>query len=167
MGVPTWAVGQVLTASDVNNWFVPLAAEKGSDQPVTSSTTLVNDSALVIPVAASATYDFDLQLFYKGFTTGSGDIKIAWSLPSGATLVGGGDFIANPLGVTQLFYTQATASIFSASNGTANPQPIRTWGTLVTSTTAGNMQLQWAQNTSSGTATTVMTGSVLTAQRIG
>lgn len=168
MAIPTWAVGQVLTASDVNTWFVPLAAEKGADQSVTSSTTLVNDSALVVPVAASAVYDFDLQLFYTGGTTGSSDIKLAWTVPAATTIVGGALLVTNPLGVALTYFTQSTpATIFTASNGAANPLPVRLWGTVTTSSTAGNLQLQWAQNTSNGTATTVKAGSVLTAQRTG
>ncbi len=40
------------------------------------------------------------------------------------------------------------------------------WGTVVSSSTTGNLQLQWAQNTSSGTATKVHAKSWLILDRI-
>ena len=146
--------------------MLPLIAEKASDQPLTSSTTLASDSALLVPLEASAKYDVELKLYYTGGTTGSSDLKFAWTVPSGTTITGSALAISNPLGVALLYYTQATASVFSASNGTGNPFGIRVWGTVVTSSTTGNLQLTWAQNTSSATATTVKAGSLLTARRI-
>ena len=44
------------------------------------------------------------------------------------------------------------------------PSRIRGQGILVVSTTAGNLMLQWAQGTLSGTATKALTGSCLYAQ---
>ena len=139
---------------------------KATDQGVTSSTVLQNDTALLVPVAANAKYEFDVKLVYKGGTTGSSDLKLGWAVPSGAVIAGGLEGVANPLGVALLYMIQ-TSVLFSATNGTGNPFPIRMWGTLTTSGTPGNMQLTWAQNTSSGTATTVMAGSLLTARRVG
>ena len=56
MAIPVWVPGQILTSSDVNNWLAPNVAVKASDQSVASSTTLVNDTALVLNLAANATY---------------------------------------------------------------------------------------------------------------
>lgn len=165
MAPPTWITGQVLTASDVNSWFVPLAAVKTADQSVTSSTTLVNDTQLLVAVAASATYRLDALIYYTGGTTGSSDLKLGWTVPAGTTITGGADSVANPLAVAQVFMTQSSV-LFSATNGAGNPFPISLWGTVVTSGTAGNLQLQWAQNTSSATSTIVKTASLLTLLRV-
>jgi hypothetical protein len=58
-----------------------------------------------------------------------------------------------------------TAEAFG-TNGTTTLMAAELSFTLVTSSTAGNLQLQWAQNTSNATATTVKAGSVLTALRL-
>jgi hypothetical protein len=167
VAVPTWVVGQVLTASDVNSWFVPLAAYKGADQSVTSSTTLVNDSALVVPVAANAVYDFSLRVFYTGGTTGTGDIITQLTVPSGTTgllrIAGLNLSLAFQYG----YRTIPIAALAFGGNGTSTLEVCEITGTVTTSSTAGNLQFQWAQNTSSATATTVKAGSVLVAQRIG
>jgi hypothetical protein len=81
MAVPVWVPGQVLAASDVNTWFVPLAAVKTVDQSVTSSTTLVNDNVLAVPVAASSTYEFRLFCWFQA--AAGGDFKFQFAGPAG------------------------------------------------------------------------------------
>lgn len=165
MPVPVWSVGQVLTAGDVNSWFVPLAAYKASDQSVTSSVTLVNDSALVIPLAANAVYDFELFLVINGPALGTGDFKMGWTYPAGTTMV----YARAGFDTTNTWVFNKTLQTDVVAFGTTGSgvPVIRCSGTVVTAATAGNLQLQWAQNTSSTTATVVKAGSDLTAQRIG
>jgi len=151
-------------AASVLQAMLQLIADKTADQPVTSSTVLVNDSALVIPVVANARYKVELEILYKGGTTGGSDIKVAFSVPSGATIAGRAITVANPLGVATGFINQSSV-LFSATNGTGNPLACACVFTFTTSATPGNLQIQWAQNTSSATATTVMAGSSLTAKR--
>src|SRR5258708_21076330 len=74
MVAPTWVTGQVLAAADVNSWFVPLVAYKNADQSVTSSTTLVNDSALHLTISAGANYLMHCYLDYEAANS-PGDIK--------------------------------------------------------------------------------------------
>lgn len=165
MPIPTFTTGQVVAASDVNSWFVPLAATKANDQSVTSSTVLVSDSDLVLSVAASATYVVSGYLNYAGAAQGTGDLKLTFTVPAGATLsytlvrmdTAGATGLTNPSGatVTNVAGTSAVAdrSVFISA-------------TLVLGGTAGSLQLQWAQNTSSTTATVVRARSWLWAQRI-
>ena len=167
MAVPVWSVGQVLSASDVNTWFVPLAAVKPTSQSVTSSTTLVNDSALVLAVAANATYEFTCQMFFIA-ANGPGDIKWTWSLPAGAALIyqnlhneGGGT------GVNNSGVANSDADTPFAAGGGSPTEAVRMTVNLNTSSTAGNAQLRWAQNSSSGTATQVRANSQLILRRIG
>lgn len=138
----------------------PLSAYKGSNQSVTSSTTLVSDSALVIPLVADAVYDFELVLGYNG-ASGAGNIKLAWVLPSGATI--GYAIYGNTTSGAATdapWVTSASAQALGTS-GTSTPVAAVLSGTVNVGSTAGTMQLQWAQNGSSGTATTVLAGSVL------
>src|SRR5262245_32334636 len=86
MAAPTYVPGQVLLSSDCNLWFTGQYANKTSDQSVTSSTTLVNDSTLVVALAANSTYWVNLEIKYEGGTNGSSDMKLQLNIPAGATL---------------------------------------------------------------------------------
>ena len=166
MGVPTWASGQVLTASDVNTWFVPKAVYKGSTTARTSTTTLADDPDLTFTVAASATYLFQALLIYDGGSGGSvGNFKFAFTVPTSATLYYG--FIwqdASSVTHNSVDITNATNTLDTNGLGTWFHINIR--GTLVVSSTAGSMTLQWAQGTSNGTRVDLSVGSHLTAQRV-
>lgn len=167
MAAPTWTVGQVLTSSDVNTWFVPLAACKTADQNLASNTTLQNDNTLFLPAAVNAIYWFECVLHYKGTTAGSGDLRVNWSVPSGATLRASGIYLSTGL-TAQIGVEVVSGTTFTCgTNGTGNPLSLTMEGSVIMDGTAGNVQLQWAQNTSSGTATTVMAGSALVLSRIG
>jgi hypothetical protein len=168
MGIPTWAPGQVLAAGDVNNWFVPLNAYKAADQSVTSSTTLANDNALFVSVAANCTYTLQLDLFYEGAAAGTGDLKWNFTSPSGTTgLTGTPAYFGTDTNIHGAAFV-ALGSTFTTlgTNGAGVIKYALTTGTLVTSSTAGTLQFQWAQNSSSGTATKVRAGSNLCVWRI-
>lgn len=167
MAIPLATVGQVLTADFVNQWLVPLAAYRTSTQSVTSSTTLVNDNALSVSVAANAVYLVELGLYYDGDT--AGDLKTGWTTPAGATI---SDALA--LGLS----TTAAASTDDFTSGSSSVPSFGALGAgvrcaalfkylLTTAGTSGTLQFQWAQNTSSATATIMHAGSYLIAQRVG
>lgn len=128
---------------------------KTADESVTSSTTLQNDNHLLLPVVANATYDLFLLCVFSGDT--AGDIKFAWSVPSGTVLRW-----VDQTGSSGL----ATDTDFYSAPGGTTQVGFQIWATVVTSATAGNIQFQWAQNTSSATATIVRTNSHLKMQRI-
>ena len=163
MPVPTWSVGQVLTAADVNSWFVPLAAYKAADQSV-SSLTLANDNALVIPLAASAVYEFWLTFTYAGGTQGSSDLKVAWTFPSGTTMV----YARAGIDTSGTFGQNKTIQTDVVSFGTlgSGTGVVQCHGSVATTATSGSLQLQWCQNSGSVVATSVKLGSTLTAQRV-
>lgn len=142
----------------------PLSAYKATSQAGVSS-TLANDSALVIPLLANAVYDFELVLGYTGGTTGSSDIKVAWVLPGSATIgytVYGNTTSGNP---TDAPWVTSAGAQALGTNG-ASPIGAVLSGTVATVGTAGTMQLQWARNNSSGTVPTVLAGSVLVAWQV-
>lgn len=157
--------GSRITAALIQS-VAPLCVIKAADQSLTSNTTLQNDNALTLPVVAGATYKFWCSLDYEGGTQGSSDIKWTWSLPASATLryyaprtttagaaAAGGEFTG-------------AQTIAAGTGGTGNLFGTTMTGTLVVSSTAGSITLQWAQNTSNGTATIVHAQSDLTLWRI-
>lgn len=160
--------GQVLTADSTAGtglaWTTLTAGatvakvRKSSDQTVTSSTTLVNDSQLKFAVAANETYIFQAWL-YTYAADGTPDIKVTFTGPSGSTVLwSSSQVIFNAGGSTTLTVVAAggtTADLFVDSNLRA----IQLYGTILNSSTAGDVQLQWAQNTSSANGTSVKAGS--------
>jgi hypothetical protein len=165
MPIPVYAVGQELGAADVNNWLTPDVIVKPSDQSVTSSIVLVNDIDLVLALGASTRYLLTAFLVYEGGTQGSSDMKFSFTTPAGATL-------------RYMAYCQTTAGAFAGaavraatsviscgSTGAGNSLGVMISGTIAVSTTAGNLQLQWAQNSSSATATIMHQNSWLCLQR--
>lgn len=132
--------------------------------PVTGSTVLVNDSVLFVPVEANAAYELDCWI---KFTAVAGeDIKIAWTFPAGSTM----EYAALGTGPTN--FTDYDCSIVpggtsrtTRGNG-ATPQSINSRGYIMTTGTAGNLQLQFAQGTSGAGNTTILTGSWIRIRRV-
>lgn len=169
MAVPTWTVGEVLAASDVNAWFVPRAAYKTTAQHSTT-TTLANDTQLALPVDAGAVYDWKLYLFYDGGTLGSGDLAFNFTFPSGLTgafqILGynGAGSDLERLGGVLPFGSNAIVG----TEGLGNLRSATVAGSVAVASTAGTLQLQWARSSNaSGADTIVHVGSYMTLRRIG
>jgi hypothetical protein len=164
--MPTWSVGQVLTASDVNTWLVPLAVYKTADQFVASSTALVNDTELLLPVAASAVYRFECWLHF--IATTAVDIKWTWTVPSGASLTysplhneGGGVGFNNSANI------YADTDTITGAGSSPQLTAVVMKGRLITGSASGTLQLRWAQATSNAAATHVRSGSYIELRRHG
>jgi len=123
---------------------------KTADQSRTSTTTLANDSQLVLPVVANATYSLFLLCIFSGGTTG--DIKFDWVVPSGTVLRWSDQTGASGL--------NSDVDVYSAPGGTTQVS-FQIWATVVTSSTAGNVQFRWAQNATDTSATIVRANSSL------
>lgn len=173
---PVFTAGQKLTAAALQQ-LAPIRLMKAADQSVTSSTTVVNDNDLVVPVAANATYDFDGFIFWIGNETGK--IKFGMNAPTGATLDWGllagydGDTGFNTggtHGAAQFWLKQAQTTFPTGTIQYAASTALLTGllkGRITTGSTAGNLTLQWAQFVSNATSTTLKAGSWLHAQRVG
>jgi hypothetical protein len=147
--------------------FAPFMAYKSNDQSVTSSTALVSDTAISLPVAANAVYFFGLYLDYEGAATGAGGLRWGWTFPTGLTMryaqVGNSGTTLTPnIGNTYLQTTVGTA----ASDSAGVLMSLLLFGTVAVGSTAGTLQLQWAQQSTSATATIVHAASVLGMWRI-
>jgi hypothetical protein len=161
------STGQVLTvAAGAPSWATPATAptiktvRKSSDQTVTSSTTLVNDSQLKFAIAANETYIFEAWL-YTYAADGTPDIKVTFTSPAGSTLFwSSSQVIFLPDASTSLTVVApaaTTGSLFIDSNLRA----IQLYGSVLNGSTAGDVQFQFAQNTSSANGTSVKAGSYI------
>ena len=151
--------GSRILAAEVQG-VAPLEVIKGADETV-STLTLQNDNALLLAVAANASYDFFCFLDYEGGTLGSSDLKAQFTIPAGASLKY--QALAQGTSGTQVSYgirTQATANAFG-TGGSGVTFGATLFGTLVMGGTAGTLQLQWCTNTSPAVNTTVHAGSCL------
>jgi len=147
----------------------PIYARKSVDETVNGSASLQNDDHLVVTLAASATYEFEALIFYSSGTTP--DIKFAFTFPAGATCSWA------PVGLKfdgVNFEAEVRTSTWQAASGTSNAvagtaatyDTARLRGIIRLGSTAGALQLQWAQNTSNGSNTTVKADSFLVARRL-
>jgi hypothetical protein len=143
----------------------PIRARKTGPQSVTSSTTLVDDSELLLPVDGSSEYEVLGLVFFSAAV--AGDLKIGWSGPSGAgfswSFGGGPSTISSASDIW--YHGSNTIGGTDIAGGTGSNAILRVAGVLTT-TNAGTLLLRWAQGTSSGTATSIVAPSVLIARKI-
>ena len=144
---------------------------KSADQSKSLDTTLANDAtggggeSLVVPLTDYGVYFVEGWISYTSGT--APDFKAAWTVPAGASLklnvfglVGDG---TAALRVGQVYGTSG-AALAIATGGNEEQLNFRGWVSL--DVTAGDLAFQWAQNTSSATATTVKANSFMRAMRV-
>ena len=167
MPIPTWAVGQVLSAADVNSWFVPIAVSKPSDTSRASTTTQTADPDLSLALAANASYSITGYLAYANASASAGDLKYSFTAPSGNTTLWSSIRI-DLTGTTTIAGPNAagTGNNMTAQTSSSADRSVHVFGTVATAGTSGNLTLNWAQNTSNATATIIRANSYLMIQRI-
>jgi hypothetical protein len=124
-----------------------------------ATTTLADDNTLFIPGGANTSWL--IQGFFHLTGNSTADYKLAWTVPSGATLR-----IMNwNSGYSNTAETTASGGAGTAfASDTSLQSMCWTVGHVVFGATPGNLQFQWAQNFASGT-TTMDIGSWLRAER--
>lgn len=137
-----------------------------SDQLLTiSNTTLQNifDFTQPLPGVAGAVFGFTATVFYTSAT--AADLKIAFTVPAGASLLWGftsglATGASGTTGDTQCAAAAASGTALALGGaGVSTPLVCTIEGEVVMDTTAGNLQLQAAQNTSDATQSTLYMGS--------
>jgi len=128
-----------------------LITVKTADQSVTSSTTLVNVTDLLVTGVAGEKFLIEWHLFVD--SAAAPDLKLQCTVGSG-TLVGGSSSVSNGVVTSVAFGT-------SAAMASANWPMHVVYKTALSITVAGTLNLQFAQNTSNGTPTTILAGSYM------
>ena len=126
-----------------------------SDQTLNSQTTLQN-SELLFAVGANEVWQFEGILITS--TGSTPDIKIAAVGPTGA--VGSLAAIASAIGGNGV-YASSDQLGTAISLTTASTEFVRFWGAIHNGANAGNLTIQFAQNTSDASNTTVYAGSYM------
>ena len=133
-------------------------ARSSADQNLTlSSTTLQNVTSLVAAMPTAGTFGFRCFVWYSSSTTA--DVKLAFSVPAGATIrwtgVGmvSGSSTSGDVNFTTPAASDATAAY--GANGVGSVIGIQLEGTYVAGGTAGNLQMRAAQNAVDATQTVI------------
>lgn len=174
----TWVAAAVVTAAQLNQQLRDnllalvdrvQVVRATTDQSITSSAVLTNDTALSFAAVAGQTYEFDIALIFSSSSSAI-DAKVGFSFPAGTLSfmafamdptvasgqVGSGLWVAS---------SSATSGTTALSVGVASADtPVLVRGSFQCTTT-GTVQMMWAQNTSTATAMLRKTGSVLRAHR--
>ncbi len=133
---------------------IPKIVYKSADETVNGSDVMQDDDHLVLPVLANEVWAFRaVWLVSSGSTP---DFKYQFTYPSGATI--------------SWFDAHWNDDRYDAdvtnANTSGGKDVITLTGTIFISSTPGNIQLQWAQNTSNASDTKVLKGSHIIAHRL-
>jgi hypothetical protein len=142
---------------------------KASDESVTNN-TLQNDNELLFAIPINETWTFEFVIFATS-TSGTPDIKFAFTIPSGAITTYGviGATVGTASSPVTSMTVEHTATAGVALSGGLAANDLHTFilrGSVVNAGNAGNVTLQWAQDVTNATASTVKAGSFLNAFRV-
>ena len=146
--------------------------EKTANQ-IKTNNTLADDNHLFSSVVTSSTYAFELVLFYTTATSATPDMKVALTFPAGCTAswsaVGLETGVATAAGIVALnawseIVTSGSTLARSATNAGTLMMLIK--GRIKTTSTAGTLKLQWAQNTTTAENTTLLAGSHMIIEKV-
>lgn len=127
---------------------------KRADEIVNNSAVLQNDNDLLVAVEATSTYLVLICAIYRASAVA--DFQTAFAIPAGAEL----DGVKFPdLTGSNWQRNVSTGPESHIGDGVAIDGTFLYVGRLVVAGTAGNLTLQWAQNTAEATDCTVRLGS--------
>lgn len=159
-----FAMGQLQVA---DTWVSPTYfARKTANESVWNSPTLRDDPHLHVPLTANAVYTFQAFIAYRAHT--DADLRIAWSVPSGATLrwtPGGAGIVTEGIVGPMKASANGTAPVNLGGAGTGTPMAAVATG-IVRTGAAGRLQLRWAQDCAHASTLTVERDSYLKLTRV-
>ncbi|MBL7998705.1 MAG: hypothetical protein JNL32_08725 [Candidatus Kapabacteria bacterium] len=164
--------GSILTSTTggTMSWTDPTIAVGGTDivyktssETVTSSTTLQNDDHLFMAIGANEVWQYEFVVHVTG---NPGSIKFAITHPAGASMRFGCQ-MDNELSEDEYEHINVSGTATTTWFNIVDAGTIFVIkGLVVNSTTAGNVRLQWAQNSSNGTGTSVLNLSYMKGHRV-
>jgi len=153
--VTTFAAGDKLTALQVNDMQTKWARRTSDASPVNNSTTLVADDTLLFVVTANYTYRIRGRILFLSNSTP--DLKIGWSYPTSTTM-----------SWSLLGYSGGTYATYSGDqtytpeiDGAGVADEVLIDGEVFVSSTAGTVNLKFAQNTANASNSYLMANSYL------
>jgi hypothetical protein len=153
--------GQVLTVSaGAPAWSTSwTTVVKASDENRQSNTTLADDGALLVPLAANTNYIIRGEVFYNTPTTA--DFKFSFNGPASPSLVNIAHFgvDADGTAVGSPGSDEAYGVSTSATGAAGTFGWVKFSALIRNGANAGNFAFQWAQNSSVASNTTVRAGS--------
>lgn len=170
---PPWAAGDPITASMLNYTQGDVIVKTVATSRA-STTTLADDPDLTTTLDANATYLVEMIIHAVSAATGTPLIKTAWTTPSGATgnrtSFGPGsaatDTNSDNISVHAGVHAFTTALTYGRRSTSDSVQISITETAIVTTTSSGTLAFQWAQATSSATASQVAAGSCMRVKRV-
>jgi hypothetical protein len=141
-------------------------AIKGSNQSVTSSTTLADDDDLAVGLGGAGVYELDMIVFATAAST-TPDMKWTFTMPSASSQLIAAITANTASATTQESWASDTiGDVRTAQPLTTDTYAIRIHGYIVNGSSDGNLHFQWAQNTSSADYTRVLAGSYISLRRV-
>ncbi|KKM26367.1 hypothetical protein LCGC14_1585490 [marine sediment metagenome] len=139
---------------------------KTSNETIISDTTLQNDDELLFTIGANETWVFEFFVVWRAHV--DGDIKFTITVPSGAA---GQWVVSQQVGASSNEPTYRGNTSFGTAiailvDATSVRRGAHIWGAVRNGATPGDITLQWAQNSSSGTGTIVFADSWMRATQI-
>ena len=159
-------IGAVITVTDEREFLPWLATRrvinKIIDETIISNAVLQNDDELLFAIKANEVWRFKAYLRFNSGTVP--DIQFAFTVPAGATVQYGG--YDNGPGVLAPKVVNASGGFYDVNGAGAIDNFAVIEGVVVNGANAGNVQLQWAQYSSTASNTTVKKGSCILADRL-
>jgi len=153
--IMTIAGADTTFAGTVSGSNTPITVRKSADETVNNSSTLQDDNHLVLAVDANTDYKFEVVLHATSDNTPG--LKVGWTVPASATM-----WWAMGTTTTKLSESETHSQL----GGGAIDVVLVFKGVIAVAGTAGNLQLQWAQDTQDVSDTIVYENSTLTLERL-
>jgi hypothetical protein len=142
-----------------------VTVRKATDESVASSTALQNDDELAVPLGLGEVWIFEAWIGVFS-SSATGDFKLSFTVPAGATIRWSGLGAGNTGTDHEVITSSGATDVYQITGSGGITDSIVIHGTVVNGLTAGNLQMQWAQNTSTSAAVVVQTGSYLWAGKL-
>jgi hypothetical protein len=162
--------GEIFRTSDLRQPRV--YTEKTTNQ-IKTNNTLADDNELFSPMLTNSSYLFEVVLFYTTASSNTPDLKIAFTWPAGCTAswfalgldVGAGSTTGS---IQVNAYSETTTSGSAVNRGATNGgnTGLLIRGRIKTTSTSGNLRLQFAQVTTTAENTTVIAGSHMIVEKV-
>jgi hypothetical protein len=143
---------------------VNVVIRKPADEQVQNSATLQNDDDFSFALGANETWIFEGWIIVFSSTT-SPDFKLAFTVPSGATIRWSGLGDGNAGTDHEVITTSGGSDSYQITSTAGVRDTILVHGVVQTGATPGTLQMQWAQNTNDAAPIVVEAHSYLWAQK--